>query len=414
MPLFRQYFGDLRALAAVLAVNLACAVPIDLHMGRKVTLPELYYQALEFAHTHRIASDFLPIGYTALIGLGVRLTGSLAAIDVIDILISLAVVVAAWIWFRVQGSTVMQTVAVTLLLSLYPDFMLSFLKVEDTKLTELLLFAFMAALACVLRSRRIGWADAALAIVLAWCVLSRANLVLFLPLACGFLFAARVSQPVLRSILYLAAILLLYAGVTAAVHGRPFLPQNGPYNLYAGANPLTKDYLMNEEDSIHPSLLPLGIDARVDWSTQPDTPGVTDLRDSSFKPFYQQHAMDFMRHHVGTMIELCGLKFMTLLRPDLQVYHAGSLLGLIKIVSALGVPLWLLSLFLLPRPWRGPAGLILPVMIAVYIVPFVLTISTPRFALPLNLICWTDMTATLLARRDAKRFQPGLIAEPTG
>jgi hypothetical protein len=272
----------------------------------------------------------------------------------------------------------------------------------------------MAALACVLRSRRIGWADAALAIVLAWCVLSRANLVLFLPLACGFLFAARVSQPVLRSILYLAAILLLYAGVTAAVHGRPFLPQNGPYNLYAGANPLTKNYLMNEEDSIHPSLLPLGIDAQVDWSTQPDTPGVTDLRDSSFKPFYQQHATDFMRHHVGAMIELCGLKFITLLRPDLQVYRAGSIFGVIKILSALGLPLWFLSLFLLPRPWRGPASLILPVMIAVYIVPFVLTVSAPRFALPLNLICWSDMAAAVLARRGAKRFQPGLIAEPTG
>jgi hypothetical protein len=367
--------------------------------------------AVEFGTTHHIASDFLSIGYPALIGLGYRLAWSYAGITSINWVISLSVVVAAWTFLRQLGTSVPGTLMLTAILSLYPDFLLSYSKVQDTGLTAALIFGFMAIVLMAVRRPAVGSVDIGLASLLALAVLARPNLVLLLPVAWVVMRAARAPHLIPRAFLHAAVMVCLYTLVTTLVHGRPFLPQNGPYNLYAGANPFTASHIDNPEDSLVPAVGAHGIYADVNWSRQPNAPGVNDLRDSQFKPLYIQWTRQYMIGHPGEMVKLSGLKLLNLLRPNLQVHSAHSAGGLVKIAEAFAVPLWIIGIVLLPHPGPRSARLLVLLTVVFYVLPFVLTVSAPRFCVALDFVLWMDLGAMVsLARR---RSRARINAKPT-
>lgn len=247
--------GGLLGADFILGILLVWRLPFD------VPTPEYLWPAIEFGKTHRIASTFLSVGYSATIGFGYMLAGSRWGISAVDVLLAVSLVLAAWVYLRLIGMTVRQTFGLTLLLSLYPDFIRSYHKVEDTNLTALLLFSFLSAVLLIGRLKRWGYADFALSFVLAAAVLVRPNLVMLLPVAWFFLYKFRVPSLVWRAAAQVVLLALLYAAFTAVVHGRAFLPRNGPYNLYAGANQFTEAHIKNPEDSLYDALAAQGIKA---------------------------------------------------------------------------------------------------------------------------------------------------------
>jgi hypothetical protein len=105
-----------------------------------------------------------------------------------------------------------------------------------------------------------------------------------------------------------------------------------------------------------------------------------------------------MEAHPLATIELPALKFVTLFRPDTKAHKAKSAAGIAKVVLAFVFPAWIIVCFLLPRPGQGVTRVIVPLTIFIYIVPFLLTVSAPRFRVPIDILCLVEIVAMLFAR----------------
>jgi hypothetical protein len=96
-----------------------------------------------------------------------------------------------------------------------------------------------------------------------------------------------------------------------------------------------------------------------------------------------------------------GWKFWDLMQPgtDAHVHPARSVGGAVKILEGLGVPMWVLAMVLLPHPGPSRVKYILAATVALYIVPFLFTVSSSRFRVPLDFLCWVDLCGMVWAWR---------------
>ncbi len=310
-------FFALALATEVLAAGAACR-----HKALDVALEQFLPGARELVATGRIQSTFLPIGYSALLGWAEMAASALrksstAGIFTMQIGLMVLLVALCRAVLLHYGSARFATVA-ALVIGLDPQ-LLTFVKsVSDTNVT---LVAIVALLLSLIRLRKRPTLTSAMlaGCALAADVLVRPNLAL---MALLMLWAVLPVSRGSAAKTVLAAWLtagLVYALATAAVHGRPFLPRNGPYNLYAGYNAHTAEALhryRNAENSILPALADRGIHAELDWSRQPDVPGINDSRDERYAQLYARESAAYMREHPGALVELSGLKLATLMRES--------------------------------------------------------------------------------------------------
>ena len=216
----------------------------------------------------------------------------------------------------------------------------------------------------------------------------------------------------------------MYCLVTTVVHGRPFLPHNGAYNLYAGANPHTKASLRkiyNGEPSIIDDMADHGIRVTIEWRRPANLQGVPDPRDAVYEPYYKAQAHAFIRQHPGTMVQLAALKLVTLLRPEGKHYHfsdkhkshAEIAWLTFKTIEAMVVPAWLVVL-----AWSGlrrlrlSSSLIL-LTVFLYVLPFVAVNADPRFRTALDLLLLADIARMFCLRRCQLRgFERPCVEQP--
>ena len=214
---------------------------------------------------------------------------------------------------------------------------------------------------------------------------------------------------------------LTYAGVTAAVHGTPFLPQNGPYNLYAGFNPETENALLNKvngEVSIVPAMNDLGLHPTLDWHRQSDVLGVDDVRNERYIPFYNRESRLFLRQHPGRSAWLSVIKLFTFLRPIHENVDGSSgafhiLRSTIKTITLLVIVVWLCLLV-----YNGVRrlGLASPLMIwaaVLYTLPFVLINADPRFRTALEGLVCVDLARMLYVLRSRRRAERSFEQQPS-
>lgn len=386
---WREYglLGLLLVTDSLLAVLVARCTPFS------APNDEYLHEGILFAAKHRIADDFLPVGYSSLLGLAERFDGHTGVV-VLSVALSLLVIVAAWFYLRLLGVSVPATFAITGLLSIYPDFLLSLHKAQDTEVTAALLFAFVSLLLKAAEETRFGAADLGLALTLSYAVLVRPNLLLLVGVCWLMFWRSRTPKAVARLSIQMLVLVLCYLGVTTAVHGRPFLPQYGPYNFYAGFNERTQDF-PNEEDSLF-IVLP---QHHVAPPNGEPSFSMDNLRDPSLDPIYMHLALQFLREHPAKGLMLVGVKFRNLMGPNFSVHRAASAAGVVKILMAFGVPLWVIALVKGPHLGPPQVKMILLVTVGVYILPFLLTVSHPRFREPLDLLCWVDLGGIVYAWR---------------
>lgn len=403
MGMKHERWPEVVCLATVLGVDLLAAVAVAWTLPFGVPTTEYYSPAIEFATKHRIASDFLSIGYSAVLGLGYALTGSRAGMTIANTVLSLLLIAAVWAFLRQIGMSVKATLALTSLLSVYPDFLTSYNKVQDTSITAALLFGFLALLLVVGRKEKFGGPDLGLALLLGAAVLVRPNLVLLVPLAWIEMWRVKAPKTILRSSLQAIIVVVCYLVVTTVVHGRPFLPKNGPYNLCAGANPFTAEHIENAEGSLIYVLAAHGIHAGIDWHREPDTPGVNDVRDAQFRPLYSRWAWEYVRTHKWMMAKLSWMKLVNMMSPDLRRHRLRSAAGLMKVFACLAIPLWAVGMLALRHPGPTEAKVLIIALVLVYALPFVLIVSAQRFRVPLDFLCWMDLGAMLIAWYQGRR-----------
>jgi len=396
----RDAFANFSSFAVLLLFDLVLTQVVALKVPFTDPLPEYNFPALEFAQTHHISSVFLPIGYSALLGLGQWIFHGQAGSTVVGVTLYLVWVAFVWLLLQQLGVTAKQALIAAAVFSVYPDIVLSIYKVMDTTLTSVLLLSFLTCIIYLVRTRDSYKADILLAIALGIAITVRPNLVLLFPLTWFLLWKYQVPRGFLRAVGQFAIAVALYAAVTMVVHGSVFLPRNGPYNLFAGANEYTEQGLsaMSAENSIIPALKDRGIVAEQHWDRPDSVPGVNDIRDLQYERLYTHEAIAYMEAHPLTTIELPALKFVTLLRPDTKAHSAKSAAGIAKVVLAFVFPAWIIVCFLLPRPGQGVTRVIVPLTIFTYIVPFLLTVSAPRFRVPIDILCLVEIVAMLFAR----------------
>jgi hypothetical protein len=367
----------LLSLAGTVAGTLV-VVPFSWPMGG------FWADAQQMAHSGHISSVFTPCGYPALLGVGVRFGGIHGAIT-IQLLIYIGILTAVYCGLR--NLEVDRTTALVgaCLLGFYPDIVISIKKVWDTDITTVFLLSLCAVLLLVLR-RGLTPARALLAgTVWGLSINVRPNFpALVLPIAFAFWFAPvkgpRARTLVVSGIVTVAVAALAVFGISALAHGSFYVPQNGPYNFYAGDNPFTQRALvgsLNAEPSIYPSLLAAGFESKVN------------VYDPGLRPYYMHHAVLYIRRNPSQALRLVFFKLATLLRPDTKIYPIASAGGAVKVLEALAIPLWLITL-LVTRAYVWAAGdRLFFVFVVAYVGPFLLTNSDPRFRVPLDVLVLT-------------------------
>ncbi len=381
--------------------------------------------ARQILATHHIQSTFLPIGYSAFFGylelLGAHLgrAGAAATVFAAQIGVLLIILLSARAILVRFTSTRFATTA-ALLVAMEPALLYNAKRVTDANITLALVLCFLL---CILGLKEKGSVESA-----AWCgfalglaVLVRPNLLLLAFLLIGALDLGRGARAVALLTATVAVAGLTYAGVTAAVHGTPFLPQNGPYNLYAGFNPETENALLNKvngEVSIVPAMNDLGLHPTLDWHRQSDVPGVDDVRDERYIPFYNRESRLFLRQHPGRSAWLSVIKLFTFLRPIHENVDGSSgafhiLRSTIKTITLLVIVVWLCLLV-----YNGVRrlGLASPLMIwtaVLYTLPFVLINADPRFRTALEGLVCVDLARMLYLLRSRGRAERSFEQQPS-
>jgi hypothetical protein len=380
-------WNDYFCLGALLTVSLLVAITVSrvlpYYRGGEYADP-----AMEMVRSGHIYYNFLPVGYPALLALGYKAFGSEAGFTAVNIALSLLMLASAWLYLRVTGLSVKLTLFVVAALSIYPDFCLSYNKTQDINLTAIALFAFMSSMVLMNRVRdSFGYPDALVGLSTGMAALVRPNLMLLVFASWLVLYRSNIHRLFSRSLLQAVIAAVVYCSITILVHGSMFFPRNGPYNLFAGYNPYTIEHLWNEEDSI-----PFDLAAQhVQY---------TDNRDPKLDSFYKKSAVAFIRAHPGRAVKLDVLKFTSMMLPDLHVHPANTVPGMMKIMCSLGIPLWFVIVLLWKSPRSDDAKLLVSLVLASVILPFCLIISTQRFRIPLDFICWVDLGATLLFKQE--------------
>jgi hypothetical protein len=381
------------AVTAILSAAVAVRVPL--------TYPATGYfpQAVEWATSGHITNTFTPDAEPLFLGLAYRL-GGFPGVLALNVLLQIALAgVCYWI-LRVLGLPPGWSAFGSLPVAINPEFILSVSKVWDLTLSAFLLLLFV--LCCLNLARSAPQLSmkitAATGLASAAAVFSRPNLILLLPvvLMAALHGRANISRGKLGG--HLAAFLVIvaagYSFLCIVSHGSVFFPTNGPYNLYAGHNPLTETALvdhLNAEFSL-PTLF---------TASHPGAP-ISDLYDPGMGSYFLRQSILFARQHPAEEIKLFFLKIFTLFRPDTKVHSLSTLPGLVKGIFALPVFLLLGALFLPNRPALSFEDYVLFAVELLYILPFLLTNSDPRFRISLDALLLLHLVSLVYRRRSSR------------
>ncbi|HWZ00865.1 MAG TPA: hypothetical protein VNX17_07290 [Edaphobacter sp.] len=114
---------------------------------------------------------------------------------------------------------------------------------------------------------------------------------------------------------------------------------------------------------------------------------------------YTRRAILFAIHNPREELKLVVLKLFTFFRPDTKLHALFSAFGLMKSFLALPVFLFLAALLFPGRPPLAFEDKLLITFEVVYILPFLLTNSDPRFRMPLDALLLLHLASLLYRRR---------------
>lgn len=385
----RQY------LISLLGITALAGGLVALRTGVTYPMPGYMLDTVEWARTGHIADTFTPLAYPLFAGVAYRFGGLQAAV-MLQLLLQMAIAaISYWILRELRLSKRWSAIG-SLPVALFPETLFSIPKVWDVGLSTFLLLLFVLVL-LEIDHRSEKWyllRSAVLGVVFAALVFCRPNLVLLLPVACLVLLAPVHRKKMSSRIVAFALFLIMtgagFALLGIASHGSVFWPQNGPYNLYAGQNPQAMSVLLDR----------LNAEGSLDADFVATHPGVhpPDFHLPGARVGFTHRSVEFAREHPGTEVELVGVKLFTLFRPDTKVHPLRSLWGVLKGLLALPVFLFLGALLWLGRPPLDRDDWLLLVAEALYIVPFLMTNSDPRFRFPLDALLLLHLVSLFYRR----------------
>lgn len=371
--------GPARVPGAALYPWLVAAVGVCLALSQLPFLSELpvYLDAARALAAGRpIADGFYPVGYPVI------LAPSYALLGVTGVIAFQAALYGASVWlFSVllhrACADRLVVMAGTAALALHPYLLLNIQRINDNAINVPLVLILIALLAGY-RSDGPRWVAGALGLTMGLFVAIRPNALVLamLPLVVLAIPSRRhagTGRAAGQVAAYLLAGVACFAGVSLLGTGAwLFFPGNGPYNLFAGTNPWSAEALRdayNGEASVVRALA---------------AAGVTEAPFAVPAGTYYDLVAGFLAAHPMQGLVLIGLKILNLFRPDWQFADDGLELAAQTIVAT-PLILWLAA-------WFGDAGYrasrrgrIFLAFALLFLLPFALTNSDPRFRLPLDI-----------------------------
>jgi hypothetical protein len=382
----------------ILLLLITCLVSIVIGLRVHVTYPMPGYQTdtVEWAADGHIADTFTPLAYPLFAGPAYRLAGD-RGIVILQIFLQLALAVTCYLLLRELRLPSNWSAYGSLPVALFPDLILSVSKLWDVALGTFLFL--LVVLACLRIAHSLTSPSIKLTVLagvsFAAAIFCRPNLILLLPIVLMLFLLRRANLSPVRSAAHIGTFCVIAAAGFSLLgivsHGSAYFPRNGPYNLYAGHNHQTSAALLdhlNAEYSLIPDF----------YSSHPGEP-VPDFYSPEMGATYTQQAVRFALHDPGEELRIFALKVFTFFRPDTKLHALLSPFGLVKAVLALPVFLFLAALLLPGRPRLTFDDKLLFAFELVYLVPFLITNSDPRFRTPLDALLLLHLASLLYRRR---------------
>lgn len=378
-----------------------CLVPVVVSLGVALLFPVSWSTPVnndladQLLRDGRLDDMFLPVGYTLLLAAG-KAIGNMQGVVALQWIVYLTTL---WLTFRtLVALDVSRKLAFvgTVLVGLDPYVLIYVGRIGDAGVSSALFLAFVYLL-LILRQRptRQSIVAIVLGVVCGVMLTVRGNFAstfLVVPV-----IAMTLAMPWTRRLAVMALIgvgaFAAYVLVTVPVYGELLFASNGPYNLFAGNNEFAADALLsrlNAEPSIPLALAAHGI---ADSGVQGGT--------------YADLALGYIGDHPGNFVELIGIKLLTLFRPDFRqiewsIFGIGQVAKVaLQIVNALPVFVWLVVRASVWFKRRVRPNWLIVASVVLYVLPFLVTNSDPRFRLPIDLLFIIDAVVAISTYRRA-------------
>ena len=399
----RPSYTSRRPLFLLLIVAALLALVIRNREPLSVPMPEYLADARQWSPNTGmsfggITDTFTPLAYPLFIAPALHLAGP-QAITTLQAALYLATVAVAFLLLTQLGVSPRLAALGSLPILFYPEFFESITKIWDVGLSAFLFL--LLAYACLYLQRHGTNPKRAilLGIIFAAGLFCRPNFAVLAPV---LLYALLTSRPRPKTPKILATLgvttlttILLYSLLGIAAHGKPFLPTNGPYNLYVGNNPYAAQAFLqklNGEPSLYPSM------RAQHPNLTPEDAGPDFFHQAALSPLYTHDATTYITHHLAEDLRLTAIKLLTFFRPDTKVHSLHTKAGLFKALLALPALFFLAALIPLGRPPLTPADYLLLLIDAAYILPFLLTNADPRFRTSLDALLVLHLVRLLSLR----------------
>jgi hypothetical protein len=363
-------------------------------------MPQYLANARQYVATGHITDLTYPVEYAWLVGLSLRAFGERGP-EIMQAALYLGLVLSLWALARSCGARPRYALIAALIAAAYPQLPVSITKVWDVNFAVLLMVVFMLLLVLLARHGPRPWLILTTALVFGLNLAQRSNMLLMFPLPAWLCLRSVVPySPAawlrkLTLLLSAAAVsVLTFAAVNTLAHGSFFLPQNGPYNLVQGHNEYSIPAMFNDL-TCEPSV---GMIMKADGIYRP---GFSE-GDPDLKRYFIHRTFTYIRAHPLQELKLSAVKLWTLLRPNTRMHPGISSLTIPIVAMSLIFPAWVF--LVVRRKLRTGLDLVDDVFIlatALYVLPFILTASDPRYQIPLEICLLAHMAAMVRNRPPA-------------
>jgi hypothetical protein len=383
-----RYFDNDRAPGywiVLVGLPLSLAVGAALFTPFSAPFPGVLDDAREYLATGRIAGSTYPLEFAWFIALSLRAFGAHGP-EVLQAVLYLLTVLSVWALARKCGATPRNALVAAVAAAIYPQLPISVAKVWDVELAVLLMALLMLFTMCLLRDGLRPGLVIAAGVVFGMCLAQRPNMLLLAPLPIGVCLAAVTAWP--RKLLAVAAAAvvtaLTFAAVSTAAHGSFFLPQNGPYNLVQGHNEYSIRVMLDDLTCEPTVAMIMKADGMQSTGFDETTPAL--------QRYFTRRALAYIRSHPLAEAELPAVKLWTVFRPYTRIHRGVSWMTATIVCMSLIFPIWLV--LLVRRGMRiglDRVDWIFAASVVLYVLPFLITSSDPRYQVPIEICLLSHM-----------------------
>jgi len=381
-------FFRLMVFSIVVATTSVFYVPFS------VPLPS-YIQMATTLLAGMVTTDHMPAGYALFLALLIKI-GGMPAVFAGQAAVFVSISLLTYVFLKQSGASEKTAALAALFPAIHPLLFVNVKRISDMSLFVFVVLSLLCVLVVARKKPRVGLSLAA-GILFGSAVLTRSAFLFGLPailwgLSCPIRGIVRRS---LHALIFLSvAAVVLYGGNYALKRNwEPISKYYGAYNMYIGANPRSAgEFIRNyqAEGSVGPALADAGIPML--------SHGEDNVR---MERIYREQAWQFIRFSPWEYTRLVLIKLYTLFRPDYRRVGSSDAVGMLKFTlqTLIACPIVFWACIRLRLAGRARGDVFLLSILALYLLPHLLTVADPRYRLPMDVLLILDASLCLGQRR---------------